>query len=293
MRRSIGLVLLFACGCTGPARYLKDRAFDAADPWRANVSLGTGLHANVHATRALALGAGKCDVVRIGMRRGCFGAWRETRCDLNPVIPLLGDTQVLRSCIGTADTSLNRDQLGIDECFPGTLGDASRGWIEGSANLHLLLAGAEIGVDFGEVLDFLLGFACIDLMKDDTRDPFEAIVSPLVPVRLRGVQRLTVSAASGAGDALAKVLCDPEPQVRIAALHALMARGDKAALPIVAVALDDPDPVVRRTAASAVSHLAGVGFFSEDPVREARNWWLTKGKARFEHADGEGREPRE
>ncbi len=280
-------MLLLACGCVGPLRYVRDRANDAADPFRANLSVGSGIHLNVNATRAAALGAGRCEVTRIGIRRGQGGAWRESRWDINPILPLLGDTRIHKCYFGYIDGSTNRRRIGFVESFPTSMGDRTRGALEVSGNVHLLLPGAEIGFDAAEVLDFALGLLGVDLMNDDVRDPFEQLLSPRVPDRQRGVQKLAYSAADRATDALIVALCDADPMVRIEALRAMMFREEAAAMPAIAIVLDDPNLAVRTQAAAAMSHLAGVPFRKYDPVGQARTWWMKEGKKRFAAAPAE------
>ena len=281
MKPGIAIILLLACGCVGPLRYVRDRAFDAADPFRANLSVGSGLHLNANATRAAALGAGRCEVTRIGIRRGQWGAWRESRWDANPILPLLGDTRIHKCYFGYVDGSTNRRSIGFAECFPTSMGDRTRGAFEVSANVHLLLPGVEVGFDPAEVIDFALGLFGVDLMNDDVRDPFEELLSPLTPDRLRGVQKLAFSTADRATDALIVALCDADPTVRIEALRAMMFREEAAAMPAIAIVLDDPNLAVRTQAVAAMSHLTGVPFRENDPVGQARTWWAKDGKKKF------------
>jgi len=280
-------MLLLAYGCVNPSRYIRGRANDAADPFRANLSVGSGIHLNVNATRAAALGAGRCEVTRIGIRRGQWGAWRESRWDINPILPLLGDTRIQKCYFGYVDGSTNRRRISFAESFPTSMGDRTRGAFEVSANLHLLLPGAEVGFDAAEVLDFALGLLGVDLMNDDVRDPFEQLLSPAAPDRLKGVQKLAYSTDDHAVNALVVALCDAEPLVRIEALRTIMFRRETAIMPAIAIVLDDPNLAVRTQAAAAMSHLAGVPFREDDPVGQARTWWAKKGKKRFTAAPAE------
>jgi hypothetical protein len=270
-----------ACGCVGPAEYLKDRALDAVDPFRANVSVGPGLHGNVNATRFVALGAGRCRATRVGIRRGQWGAWNETRWDLNLLVPVLGDTRIHKAYFGQIDPSTNRDTLGVMEAFPPAVGDRTRGAFEVSANLHVIYLGAEAGLDLGELADFVLGWLGVDIANDDERDPFRSVHSPIEAMRQRAVRQLAFRKGDAATDALVGALGDPSPLVRFHALRGLMERNQPRTLPAVAAVLDDPDLVVRTQAVVTMSHIAGVPFVDQDPVGKARSWWEKTGKAKY------------
>ena len=272
------LFVLAGVGCCGPAIYLKQRARDAVGPFRADISVGKGLHANVNATRFLALGAGKCDVRRIGGRRGQWGVWDEQRSDLNLLVPIFGKTTISSVDSGNVERTQPIDWHGIS---PLTVNDGTRGKLEVSGNLHVLVAGAELGLDFGEMGDFLLGWFGLDPADDDVRDPFEALRSRSPGIRIRGLHDLVVRPEDEALSAIESALLDPEPAVKIEAMKVLMARYDARCVPSLVPLLDDPALDVQTQAAVAISHIDGVRFKKRDKVAEARKWWLKTGWEKY------------
>ena len=175
--------LVLLGGCKAPN--LQDRMDDAGEIFRLNVGLGPGFLANVHATRALALGIGSYDARRIGFRNGYGWIWDERRYDTNLVIPLWGWEDVDSVLYGSMPKTLLRgdehDPLppGKEEGWlrwadmPLTLRDKNRGWLEVSANVHIIWIGIDVGVDAGEFLDCLAGWAGLDPAGDDAHSRAE------------------------------------------------------------------------------------------------------------------------
>jgi hypothetical protein len=169
--------LLAVAGCKSPN--LKDRMDDSAEILRCNVGWGPGLLVNAHVTRCLALGAGAYDARRFGFRNGHGWIWDERRYDTNLVIPIWGWEDVDSVYYGGMPvTPIRGDDL--DRLPPGedpgglrwaqmplTLNDRNRGWLEVSANAHLIWVGIDLGLDVGELVDYLLGWVGVDLAGDD------------------------------------------------------------------------------------------------------------------------------
>jgi len=172
-----------AAGCKAPN--LQDRMDDAAEMCRLNLGLGPGLLVNAHVTRCLALGMGTYEARRFGFRNGHGWIWDERRYDTNLIIPIWGWEDVVAVVHGGMPKTLLRgddhDPLPPGEKpgdlrwaeMPLTINNKNRGWLEVSANVHLIVIGLEAGIDFGEVLDYALGWFGIDIMGDDSRSAAE------------------------------------------------------------------------------------------------------------------------
>jgi hypothetical protein len=152
---------------------------DAAEMVRFNFGGGPGLLANAHVTRCLALGAGAYDARRLGFRNGYGWLWDERRYDFNLIIPLYGWEDVMATTHGSMpETVLRGDQHdrlppGEDPGFfgwaemPLTLNNPNRGWFEVSLNLHFILIGIDVGIDAGEIVDYVVGWFGFDPAGDD------------------------------------------------------------------------------------------------------------------------------
>jgi hypothetical protein len=160
-------------GCRTPN--LSDRMDDAGEMFRFNIAYGPGLLANVHVTRALALGLGTYETRRCGFRNGYGWSWDERRYDMNLIVPIYGWEDVTAVQYGGMPlTQVYADQK--DLCCPEagfcsnprlTINNPNRGWLEVSANVHLIWLGLEAGVDVGEILDWAFGWFGLDLAGDD------------------------------------------------------------------------------------------------------------------------------
>ena len=177
---AVGLCVLVAASAGCKAPNLQDRLDDTAEICRLNFGLGLGLLANVHVTRFAAVGLGAYDARRYGFRNGYGWIWDERRYDTNLIIPIWGWEDVDSVAYGDMPkTLLHGDQH--DPLPPGdkpgalrwaemplTLNNKNRGWFEVSANLHVICIGLEAGIDFGELVDWALGWFGIDIMGDDS-----------------------------------------------------------------------------------------------------------------------------
>lgn len=117
--------------------YAMSRVVDFLDIFKLNASGGLGPGFDVRLTRLLEAGFSDYDVVRVGVNGRRSPIWREQ--------------------LDEASVSF----LGI------TSGETSRDFFEVGATLHFLVAGAEAAVNVRSIADFLLGFATIDIEKDD------------------------------------------------------------------------------------------------------------------------------
>ncbi len=117
--------------------YVPNRVLDAVDVFRLNVGIGCGFGFNVRATELAEIGYGQYSTTRFGMK--------------GRVMPVYDEK--------------------IDEAGIGFLG-----WVNGclqrdpsevGADLHLGVIGVQAAVSLMEAVDFVAGFALIDLQCDD------------------------------------------------------------------------------------------------------------------------------
>lgn len=117
--------------------YVPNRVLDAIDIGRASVGIGSGFGFNVRATELAEIGYGQYSTTRFGMK--------------GRVMPVYDEK--------------------IDEAGIGFLG-----WVNGclqrdpsevGADLHLGVIGVQAAVSLVEAVDFVAGFALIDLQSDD------------------------------------------------------------------------------------------------------------------------------
>jgi len=180
--RRFGASVLVLCllvvalgGCRAPN--LQDRMDDAGEIFRLNFGLGPGFLVNAHATRFVGAGLGAYDSRRYGFRDGYGWVWDERRYDFNLGIPIWGWEDVDSVVYGGMPLTMLRGDA-HDRYAPGvrwyhfpdmplTIRDRNRGWLEVSANVHLIWVGVDVGVDAGEFLDYLFGWFGVDLASDD------------------------------------------------------------------------------------------------------------------------------
>lgn len=161
-----GLVLALGMlsGCSGVRNYLSNRAADAADIVRLDVSwsLGTDLGAHVMATRLLRVEAYSYDnLARAGFTWGNAGTWEEYRETL--ALSLLGWGKY-----GWLDESwvgIRPPAYYVGGFFPGET------WDEIGAGVHLFVVGARVGVRLAQAVDFLFGLLTLDVGSDDLSWP--------------------------------------------------------------------------------------------------------------------------
>ena len=160
---ALGLTLAaFVSGCSG---YWKHRADDLADVARLNVGAGYGASVDASATRYARLSAGSYEnTTKAGFVGRQGGIWKEER---HGIALIAGYTETSRDPIhGNAFLPEPDPASGLQPSWQ----DQERGATEFTLSIHLLV-GFEAGIDPGQMLDFLLGFAGIDLYGDDTPRP--------------------------------------------------------------------------------------------------------------------------
>ena len=128
--------------------YLPNRIFDVLDVVRLRVRSGPGLAVGVRATEAVDLGLGAYTSLFVGVP----GPRGRRRANL-PI--------GLESYVG-AEVSL----VAAGEDEDGREGP-SYGALEVGAGFHAGVAGLDLGIDPGEILDLALGLLLLDPMRDD------------------------------------------------------------------------------------------------------------------------------
>lgn len=166
-----GLLLLVA-GCEPGRFYLRDRAADFADIWRANVAVGPGLGIVAFATQYLRAGAIFSYGEHFGMVGREVGFWREARLEVELMATGnngLAITPHAWSTVrgGTADNGWEPNPLLEGRLRWGRTREVS-GPAEFGLRAHLLLIGAEMGVRFDEAVDFVAGLWGADPRGDDS-----------------------------------------------------------------------------------------------------------------------------
>jgi hypothetical protein len=271
-------------GCA-PQRYAIQRAQDLGDVFRLNGGIGLGALANVQATRYVAVGLGEYRTDRFGAVRGEYGAWSEERADYNFVVPGWGYTRVGRVYWGNLRSSRVPEM--VIPRMGRTIDDATRGAAEVSVNVHALLVGIDAGVDFGELADFLVGFAGLDPMGDDARRAAVAAWSSSAWLRARAAEQLGDRPGVNSENALAHMLKDPVAEVRAHAARSLGRLGGERVLPPLVEALQDRDAGVRQEALRAVEKISDRKF---ENVEDALDWWRQRSQ-KPEGAQPERRKP--
>ena len=269
MMKKLVILMLVLGGC-GPGRYARRRANDLGDVFRFHVGAGPslGLLANVNATRFVAVGAGEYKTNRYGVVRGRYGSWREERADLNLGIPVYGHTRITRVYGGNM-----RRTLSLEAFTPGVkyaVHDRTRGLAEVSANAHAGLVGIDAGIDLGELGDFLLGFAGVDIIGDDDRIALDASSSGTAWMRAEAARGLGNQPGPASEKALGVLIDDPVAEVRIRAVRSMGMIGSERTLPVIARAVDDEDGAVREEARKTIEKITDRRFLDFDDLRD----WL-------------------
>lgn len=146
--------------------YLPDRVLDLLDLVSFDVHVGPGLYANLHATRALQLGAGLRSTAGLGWhdhRSLGLLARSESGLALGP----LGAQTYAGTLVGTSGVRSTADGLaplyGPGDAVYQELQDY---WAVGSS-VTLGLVGVDLELHPVELVDLLLGLAAVDLLHDD------------------------------------------------------------------------------------------------------------------------------
>ena len=147
-------------GCGGLRNYMLNRAGDAADIVRADVSVGAGSDMGFHgqATRLLRLEAYSTDgIVRTGYSRRALGVWGEDR-DSWGFSLLGGGGQRMNwgHFTGQAEVATSDPRA----VFMETADEFGLGF-------HLFVAGARAGIRPWQIVDFAFGLIGLDFAGDD------------------------------------------------------------------------------------------------------------------------------
>ena len=158
------LAALLASGCSG---YWRQRANDLADIGRLNVGAGYGASVDASATRYARFSAGSYEnTTKAGFVGREGGVWEEER---HGIAFIAGYTETSREPIyGNAYVPEQDPASGLQSAWA----DRERGVTEFTISLHALV-GLEVGFDPGQLADFVLGFAGIDIYGDDPARPRE------------------------------------------------------------------------------------------------------------------------
>ena len=151
--------VLLTSGCSG---YWRQRANDLADVGRLNVGAGYGASIDASATRYARFSAGSYEnTTKAGFVGRQGGVWDEER---HGIAFIAGCTETSRDPIyGNASLPEPDPASGLQSAWA----DRERGVTEFTFSLHALI-GFEIGFDPGQLADFILGFAGVDLYGDDS-----------------------------------------------------------------------------------------------------------------------------
>lgn len=152
---------------SGCSRYLRNRAEDLADVARLNIGGGYGASVDASITRYARISVGGYEkTVKAGFVGRQGGIWKERRQGLAFIA---GYAETSREPIwGNAYLLPPDARDGLQPWYA----DKERGVTEITVSL-LVLGGFEVGVDPGQMLDFVIGLVGIDLYGDDTHTPIE------------------------------------------------------------------------------------------------------------------------
>ena len=142
------------------ALYPVNRLLDLLDIFQLDFGFGFGLHVNAHATRALQVGAGASSLSRVGLDGRQIGFYNENRSEFS-LLPFSVEGYRRRPVIlGNFDgfnSATERDQL---------YGNV-RDYFGLGAAVTAGIVGVQVEARPTEMVDFLTGWAGIDLRNDD------------------------------------------------------------------------------------------------------------------------------
>lgn len=172
----ICIIAIYCAGCAAPGTYLKNRANDFADCFKADVGVGGGVDMQVKATEYIATGVGAAYTYKIGFRGRYTGKWTDGHIGF-PV------GTIVAIGIGwpiyiTDWAELNNLPKGIS-----ATGNFSIIFINMESERHIpiinrfdfevggtaLFVSAKAGFSLGQFLDFILGITGIDIAQDDKK----------------------------------------------------------------------------------------------------------------------------
>lgn len=170
---ALALLMVLSAGCAPGQVYLRDRGADLVDVIRLNVAYGPGLGAGVFATSALRLGVIGEHSRHAGFDGHGFGTWGQDRFDWQLLV--VGHEYGHRDTPVTGSVESHAQNEGYWKT-PVLGGRRARfrtehvcGPLEVGGRIHLLLVGAEIGIRFSELADFVCGILGFDPKGDDSR----------------------------------------------------------------------------------------------------------------------------
>jgi len=170
------VTICLAVGLTscGSAPYFKNRALDLADCLNLRVSAGPEISADLKATDALhvAVGGGVHGEAGFDGRR--YGAAGVMTLGL-PVVPFMEDGILYGRYIFTETSGLWTDDSVQDECYIVHIWDLppthpQHDWVR-ALDVEIgftVLVGVRVGIRFGEIGDFIVGFFGFDPGLDDS-----------------------------------------------------------------------------------------------------------------------------
>lgn len=186
--------------------YPVNRILDLLDIIHFDIGFGLGLHANVHATRMIQLGAGGSALSRLGLDGRHAGLFNEKRFELS-VLPFSTEKYRIDGTLGNIndfDTATEREQLYEDV----------RDYFEVGAAVTAGIVGVQADIRPSGILDFLVGWAGFDPQNDDhpinfARDKYpkfdekeRASISKMIVVTSRVTQSPHVGSEAASGVAV-------------------------------------------------------------------------------------------
>lgn len=156
--------------------YLANRALDFADIFKINLGIGFGINANVRATQAIQVGGFYTGATKVGIAGRHAGVWNENSLEFGIPFIFYGRNVVITPGGGNiSPVHSYRQQIlwkfedeGLKE---GETYDANydRQFLEIGVSAQALFPAFEFGIRLKELLDFLVGFATVDLCGDDSK----------------------------------------------------------------------------------------------------------------------------
>lgn len=166
----------------GFGTYIKDRLNDFVDIFSLSLSVGMGADVNVRCTQAIQAGALFWGGARFGFIGRMAGGWSETVFEMGIPGFYVRSVQIIGnegSGIKRIDTERGQSlwQFCGDEGVPYDTGYDRKFWQVGGT-VHAILIGVDFSVNLKELLDFLLGWATVDISRDDTANRVEETEEP-------------------------------------------------------------------------------------------------------------------
>jgi len=161
MKRLAVLVpLLFLSSCTS---YFMQRADDFGDIFRFKLMAGPGISFTGELSRYCTLGGGYYEADAFGFANRSFGIWHETTAEGGIFYGFHRE-----EC---RDRTYYRGNYGFsaskDGSYPLTEENNPVDIWNIRATVHILIIGADLGIRFGQLADFLTGIVGYDLAGDD------------------------------------------------------------------------------------------------------------------------------